>query len=196
MQPIPPPELLNPDRVLRDDRQDMTAEDHRSQAQLLDKALHESCAYAQQLWDDLNAVRGYLLDSLPPDPRHRGAHDTLASSPTGPDDELGWQNWINAFSSVTSVLCGPRGDSGFGRGQALEEAQLRRIAPASTIPAEQTDRAMPSSRAGSAAEVPTARLAPPDQPARDQRRVAKGVGTAILAVLAIRGLRPRTRRAF
>ncbi len=51
MYEIPKPELLDPDRVTRDDREDFTPADHRSQAQLLGKALGDSCAYADQLWE-------------------------------------------------------------------------------------------------------------------------------------------------
>ena len=33
---------------------------------------------------------------------------------------------MDVSAAVTSVLCGPHGDSGFGREQAVQEAQLRR----------------------------------------------------------------------
>ena len=126
--PIPKPQVLDPDRLLRDDRERQFSKDRRTRADVLEIALHESCAYAQKLWDDLNAMRQYLLDSLPP-----ATYTTagpVATAPTGPDDEPGWENWITAFAAVTSALCGPHGDSGFGLRRAHEEAQLRRTAAA------------------------------------------------------------------
>ena len=68
MELIPKPEVLDPNRVLRDDREEMTAAEHRNQAQLLDGALHQSCDYAGQLWDTLESVREYLYASLPAAP--------------------------------------------------------------------------------------------------------------------------------
>ena len=128
--PIPTPHVLNPDRLLANDRGGFgTADDHKSRADLLDKALQDSCAYAQQLWDNLDAVRHYLMDSLPPDPRSPGPHPSPSAAPTGPDDEQGWENWIAAYASVTSVLCGPHGDSGLGLHEARGAAQERRTAP-------------------------------------------------------------------
>ena len=117
---IPAPLVLRAERVSRDDREDMTAEDHRSQAALLDAALHESCAYAQQLWNDLAAARKYLYDSLPDEPSESGA------APFGPDDAAGWERWEAAFAEITTVLCGPHGDSGFGRSSATVLAQHHR----------------------------------------------------------------------
>lgn len=176
MQDIPKPQVLSPDRIDRDDREDMTAEDHRSQAQLLDKALHETCAYADQLWTTLDGVRSYLLESLPPDPRSPDA-TTTAASPTGPDDARGWQNWVDTFADTTSVLCGPHGDSGFGLSRAKEEAQLRRVGPAVAAavarPAQNTnDR-------------------PADPPHTRSWTPLKAVGAVVLGILALRGLRPR-----
>lgn len=132
MQPIPTPQVLDPDRVLDNDRGDFTA-DHEARSKLLETALHESCSYAQQLWDTTNALRAYLMDSLPPDPRAPGAHPAVGASPTGPDDEQGWNNWVNAYAAVTSVLCGPHGDSGYGLGEARHAAELRRSAPNLTL---------------------------------------------------------------
>ena len=129
MYDIPKPELLDPDRVNRDDREHFTAADHRSQAQLLAKALGESCAYAGQLWEQLNAVRGYLLDSLPPDPNLSGAHTVACAAPTGPDDESGWQDWIRAFATTTSTLCGVSRRLRLRPVPPREEAQKRRSAP-------------------------------------------------------------------
>lgn len=193
MYEIPKPELLNPDRENRDDREDVTAEDHRSQARLLATALSESCAYADQLWEQLNALRGYLLDSLPPDPHAPGPHTTLAASPTGPEDDQGWAKWINAFATTTSVLCGSHGDSGFGLSRAREEARTRRTAPW-LAPHDHYPELSP---APASADEPD--TAPPTQPnaplpahtAVTTRSLGKTVAGAVLAVLALRGLRTR-----
>ena len=89
MDPIPAPELLDPERVLFADRDEMTLLEHRTRSQQLDDALHASCAYAAQLWQHLDAARHYLYDSLPPDPRAPGTTPHACASPTGPDDEPG-----------------------------------------------------------------------------------------------------------
>ena len=193
MQEIPKPELLDPNRVDRDDRADMTLEDHRSRAQLLGKALDESCAYAQQLWDQVDALRSYLLDTLPPDPRAPGPHNVTSAHPTGPDDAEGWQNWINAFATTTSVLCGAHGDSGFGLSRAREEAQLRRTAPELQMHAEHPQLALPEPQSSGAAQQPTGGSI--SAPQRSAASTMKTVGTAALAVLAVRGLLPRPKAA-
>lgn len=200
MQEIPKPQLLDPNRVDRDDREDMTAEDHRSQAQLLSKALEESCGYADQLWNQLNAVRGYLLESLPPDPRLPGPHTVTCASPTGPDDEDGWQQWISAFSTTTSTLCGPHGDSGFGLTTARGEAQRRRTAREMLMHAEHPDTAVPVT--GSPAvtrSTPTQHSAAAHaeaaaKPASGLPPALRTAGAAVVGVLALRGLLPRGRR--
>lgn len=133
MHPIPEPELLDPNRMLTDDRDDMSLVEHRTRAKLLAQALEDSCRYAQQLWHELDAARGYLLRSLPDDPQRPDASRT-ATAPTGPDDEQGWADWIATFAAVTSVLCGPHGDSGFGADQARSEAHARRNAPVPVVP--------------------------------------------------------------
>jgi hypothetical protein len=190
---IPKPELLNPDRVDRDDREHFTAEDHRSRAQLLATALAESCAYADQLWDQVNALRGYLLESLPPDPRSPGAHPTAPASPTGPDDEDGWRNWIHAFATTTSVLCGSHGDSGFGLSRAREEARLRRTAPALTQPSRDPGPDNEAAAPSPAASPPRTPATPDVQSGSQARRspspIAKATAATVIAILALRGLR-------
>jgi hypothetical protein len=208
---IPKPELLDPDRVDRDDREDFTPEDHRSQARLLAKALGESCAYADQLWEQLNAVRGYLLASLPPDPRTPGPHRSTAASPTGPDDDAGWQNWIDAFAGTTSVLCGSHGDSGFGLSRAREEARLRRTAPELRTAAErsahgepeapvpQTTSPQPAQQDGHpVAHTSAPSSGPAPLPAATLPMAVKTAAGTVVAVLAARGLRtlPRPGRRF
>jgi hypothetical protein len=130
---IAKPEVLDPHRILENDIDNFTA-NHEARAVLLQRALNDSCSYAEQLWDTLNALRQYLLDCLPPDASptaeptsNRPALVGVGAAPTGPDDEQGWPTWITAFASVTSVLCGPHGDSGFGLSRAQEEARRRRM---------------------------------------------------------------------
>ena len=91
MQPMRQPELLDPDRIKSDDRDNMTMMEHRSRAQQLDEALHASCEYGIELWKHLDAVRSYLYTSLPSDPRAPGPNPRASAAPTGPDDEEGWR---------------------------------------------------------------------------------------------------------
>lgn len=137
MQPIPQPELLDPDRPLRPHGTKMTEGDP-SESDLLKSALKDTCDYAQQLWNDLDGVRAYLHDSLPPDPRGPGPHPTASASPTGPDDGTGWSKWITAYATVTSVLAGPHGDSGYGFGESTSRGrtppQRTRPGPARRAP--------------------------------------------------------------
>src|SRR3954470_23079325 len=135
MHPIPEPELLDPGRMLTDDRDDLSATEHRDRAKQLAAALEDSCRYAQQLWHQLDEVRGYLQRSLPDDPQHADAR-RAATAPTGPDDDEGWQDWMSTYAAVTSVLCGPHGDSGFGADEARREARARRGAPVPGRPSE------------------------------------------------------------
>jgi hypothetical protein len=183
MQPIPAPQVLDPDRVLDNDRDDLTA-DHQARAALLDDALHKSCDYARQLWNTLDDVRGYLMSSLPPDPRSPGSASRLGASPTGPDDEQGWHDWMAAFASVNSVLCGPHGDSGYGIGEARHAAEVRRTAPVVTLHAEHPELDSPqqpsSSAAGSSGAAPA-----------QSRSFLRTLGTVVLVALAARGLLPR-----
>jgi hypothetical protein len=188
MQPIPAPHLLDPDRLLDPQRDGFTV-DHESRAEMYKDGLRETCEYAQQLWQTLDSVRGYLLDSLPSDPREPGEHVSCAS-PTGPDDEPGWTNWVGTFASVTSVLCGPHGDSGFGYGEARRAAQLRRDAPVSKVRAALDDRST------------TAQPKPPSGPESTPQKASprrsgrlRMAATGVLVLLAARGLRPRRGRA-
>lgn len=197
MQPIPLPQLLDPDRLLLDDRNDLSAEEHAGRATQLDRALHDTCSYAQQLWHELDAVRGYLLDSLPPDRRTADADAPGPSSaaPTGPDDEQGWQNWITAYSRATSALAGPHGDSGFGSEEAQREARDRRLEPAGAGPDEAVTSAAPESpdrgatdAAGSTEHGATDAPESPERGGDRRSPVRLALLLAILA-LAVRGLR-------
>lgn len=198
MQEIPKPQTLDPDRPLRH-RGTQFTEDDRPESELLSKALHESCEYADQLWDNLNAMRQYLLESLPPGPRVPGLHTTAATSPTGPDDEEGWRNWVDAFAAASSILCGPHGDSGFGLSRAREEAQVRRSAPVLNIHAEDPDRAQ---HPDADDDTPTPASGPAAADTRDTSSAtraarwtpAKTAAVLAVAAIALRELRPRRTR--
>jgi hypothetical protein len=185
--PIPAPHLLDPDRMLVNDRGGFRV-DHEARADVLQKALNETCGYAQQLWHDLDAVRAYLLNSLPPDPRTPDAHPTVSASPTGPDDEEGWEAWITAYAAVTSVLAGPHGDSGFGLGEARRAARDRRTVPVVT---EAADHPEPKAPASDDTEPSPAAEPPPAHGG-----FGRTLGTAVLVLLALRGLRPRRNPAW
>jgi len=122
---IPRPEVLDPHRPLRRHGTELF-EDNRPEVDVLRQALEDSCGYADQLWHTLDQLRAYLLVSLPPDPSTAGA-GRIGASPAGPDDDDGWQAWIQAFAATTSVLCGPHGDGGFGLSRARQESQRRRF---------------------------------------------------------------------
>jgi hypothetical protein len=122
---IPLPAVIDPDRIhLEAEEKNARTQD---KSQVYKDALETACDYAQKLWHELDVVRGYLLTMLPSDPRLPGPH-RLSASPTGPDDEPGWQACIDTFARATSVLAGPKGDAGYGYGQARQQAQLRRTA--------------------------------------------------------------------
>lgn len=191
MHPIPVPHVLDPDRILRHDEENVTAEDHRSRAMLLEKALHETSEYGQQLWHNLEALRHYLVESLPADPRSPGPHPFLCASPTGPDDDAGWERWVAAYASVNSVLCGPQGDSGQGLKDARHAASERRTGANVVLfapPGGPEQLREPQPAAEPAAGPSGADAAPPVR--RDAVRTAAAV---VVGLLALRGLRPRRR---
>jgi hypothetical protein len=205
MQAIPTPRLLDPDRPLSNERGGFTVNDEEPPAEQFKEALRDTCEYAQQLWDNLNAVREYLMTSLPADPRSPGPHPNAGASPTGPDDEEGWQNWIAAYASVTSVLCGPQGDSGYGLGEARHAAEERRSAPVLRLYADHPNL---GGNNGSAPE-PVERREDDGARARTATQTpgsaasgAKGRGASrsallgVLVILAVRGLRPRRYRTL
>lgn len=133
MDEIPMPSVLDPHRMVGNSRDDMSVHDKAGLSEDLEEALQQSCEYGQQLWRDLDAIRGYLLDSLPAIPGETsGRQGATSAAPTGPDDEEGWQNWMAAFAAVTSALAGPHGDSGYGMSEARREAQQGRAAPTVT----------------------------------------------------------------
>jgi hypothetical protein len=207
--PIPKPQVLDPHRRLVNDEDNFTA-NHEARAVLLQRALETSCSYADQLWNDLNAMRQYLLDCLPPDPHTATGLVATGAAPSGPDDEHGWQNWMTAFAEVTSVLCGPHGDSGFGLSRAREEAQRRRASPAAAAPRDGNAELDPSPdapkppdqphpepqpRTADKPRTPPSQDAAPQKPIREHRRLARLAGMAVLIGLALRGLQPHPLRS-
>lgn len=123
MYDIPQPELLNPDRLGRGRDSMAFGTDHRDRAERLLAELRETCAYGRTLWEQLEAVRHYLVDSLP---RPAAVGAALGgAAPTGRDDEQGWQAWVDMYSAVVGTLEAPRRDSGFGRDEARQIARSR-----------------------------------------------------------------------
>ena len=170
MQPIPTPFVLDPERASH-------GADLDPQAAQINDALQESCAYAKQLWDELDAVRGYLL----------------TASPADRDDDTAWQNWIAASGSVTSAMCGPYGDAGFGLEEAQHEAQSRRAAMAESNQRPATQEPAQPSAAQEAAGPQSATQQPATQPSPAHGSRYKRAATVALVLLAIRGARPRRR---
>lgn len=120
---LPVPELLNPDRLLSEERTEMTLDEHRDRARALYGALHDTCDYARQLWLELQEVRRYLVASLPAPAPESGRLG--GTRPTGPDDQQGWDAWIDAYAGITSALTGPHGNPTFGFEEARELARAR-----------------------------------------------------------------------
>jgi hypothetical protein len=107
MEPIPMPDLLDDQAQLLISGGDLAS---------TRRALRDVCAYGHQLWDELDTVRKYLLESS------AGGR----ARPLGPDDDAGWDAWMNLFSGVVTDLAGPRGDGGYGRDEARAMAGIRR----------------------------------------------------------------------
>ncbi|WP_375491547.1 hypothetical protein [uncultured Jatrophihabitans sp.] len=127
MQPVPMPQILDPERLQMPERDDMRIEDHRAQTASVRHELTRTCEYAQALWHTLEAVRQYLVDSLPSEPDAEGGVSKPSTSPTGKDDEDGWTVWEQMYGAVTSSLAGATGDSGYGAEEARVIAQHRRV---------------------------------------------------------------------
>jgi thioesterase domain-containing protein len=123
---IPMPDVLDAERVLLHDSEDLSEDECRERANQLERALRDSCAYAQQLWHELWSVRRYLIAVLPPEPGGQPLAARRGANPEGPSDESGWSAWCDAYASVTSALEGPRGDAGFAVDEAHRIADERR----------------------------------------------------------------------
>jgi hypothetical protein len=186
VQPLSQPEVLDPDRLSIDDAGEPA--DLAARTEALQRALADTCAYGQRLWGDLDAVRRYLLDSLPSDPRNPGVTRSGAS-PTGPDDDAGWHRWMAAYAEVTSALAGPHGDSGFGRSEALREAELRRSAPVLKVHADHPELRTPP------AELSASPPAASENPPASANPMLRALAFGAAAGLALRLTRPRRRTA-
>lgn len=186
MQPIPMPEILDPDRIISTNRDSEHLGDPRDHDLQLTDALHDSCTYAQQLWHTLAATRTYLHDGLPPDTDAPAAHPDGTAFPIGPRDEDAWNQWISTYASITSTLAGPNGDEGFGLDEAKHAARQRRNAPASTAPAPS---ATPLPNHSQPVHVTTRADARPTSLSSPARRKLRTAMTVALTVLALRGLR-------
>ena len=127
MQPVPMPQILDPDRLPMPERDDMTVDEHRDRAAAVRRELHRTCEYGQALWHTLEAVRQYLVDSLPSEPDADGVVAKPATSPTGKHDDDGWTVWEQVYGAVTSSLAGVTGDAGYGAEEARVIAQHRRV---------------------------------------------------------------------
>jgi hypothetical protein len=135
MYDIPQPEVLDPDRI-GGNRDSMSFAEHRDLASRLDGELRQTCAYARALWEELDAVRHYLVESLP---RPAGSGSALGgAAPTGPLDDQGWQAWMGVYSTVVSTLEGPRGDAGFGMDEARQIMRSRLDFPSDQQPTLET----------------------------------------------------------
>lgn len=174
MQPIPMPEVLDPDRIISTNRDSEHLGDPRDHDQQLTDALYRSCTYAQQLWHTLAAARTYLHDSLPPD----------ADAP-GPHGDAAWNQWISAYASITSSLAGPNGDDGYGLDEANQAARQHRTAPAPTTHAPSTP-----AHPNHCQPVHATTKAPSTSPSPARRKLRAALTIAI-TVLALRGLRRR-----
>jgi hypothetical protein len=192
MQPIREPELLDPNRILAEERDDFTIEEHRSRSRLFAQALRDSCEYAQQVWHQLDATRGYLHRCLPDDPSRPGARRSR-TAPTGPDDEDGWTDWMQTYAAAHSVLAGPHGDSGFGESEAHREARSRRAHTPVTdqMPDQPLDDPMVHRVELEAAAHHRAATEPTSPPSPRKNALLMRLPLAVLVLLAVRGLRPR-----
>lgn len=184
LTPIPRPDVLDPSRVSLAGKRDR-ASGSADEVTILQGALDDACSYGHALWDEVDALRRYLSDSLPPASRTPGVH-AVGASPTGPDDSEGWQKWTAAFASATSALAGPHGDSGFGRSEAEQAAQKRRSAPDLQVLARLTDarRSAIEDRGSEHASRPAWKMS-------WTRVAAVAAGTLAARTLVLRALHPK-----
>lgn len=123
--PIDMPAVLQADRGHLEGA--LALADDAGKIELLSRALDQACEYGQHLWRQLDTQRRYLLGCLPVAPSLDAPRPIDAgASPTGPDDEAGWEHWKSAYAEATSILAGPHGDAGYGRTEAEHEMRIRR----------------------------------------------------------------------
>jgi hypothetical protein len=142
MYEIPPPETLSAERLGSQQKDATSTREQRERAERLATELRDTCAYAQMLWDRLNVVRRYLVQSLPA-PSASGPGGIGCAAPRGRDDEQGWRAWLDIYADVTATLAGPRGDSGFAADEARRIMCSRRLFPADQQPTIETIEARP-----------------------------------------------------
>lgn len=101
MMPIAMPDVLDPDRpgAIR-----QGGEIEELPAHLV-RALRDSCAYGQLLWQRMDALRSYLYQ----------LGEGYAGRLTGAEQ---WEEWARAFIAVSGLLAGPRGDAGYAASEA------------------------------------------------------------------------------
>ena len=104
---VPMPQVLDPDRLIMPERDDMTIDEHRGRTDAVLTQLRRTCEYGRQLWHELEAVRAYLGTNVPADA----------------DDAQAWLAWRTRYAAVVSSLAGTMGDSGFGADEAMLIAQ-------------------------------------------------------------------------
>ena len=160
MYEIPKPELLDPDRVERNDRERL----HRRGPSLAGAAARQGARRVLRLRRPTlePGRRAARLPARQPAARTRAppARTPQRRLPDRPRRRGGLDQWINAFATTTSVLCGAHGDSGFGLSRAREEARLRRTAPELLVHAQHPDLGKPSAAPDAASTVPV----PADNP--------------------------------
>jgi hypothetical protein len=93
------------------------------------------------------------------------------------------------YASVTSVMAGPHGDSGYGFGEAREAARIRSEAPNARLAARLHDGRTGAPSGQSAPAADDAKR--PVEESISTGLLLRGLGLAALSVLALRGLRPR-----
>jgi hypothetical protein len=122
IEEIPMPAILDPYEVVlvRADNERRSVKGQRGAHRV-----EELCEYGAQLWHEVDALRHYLLQSLP---EEAGGARASGNVPADMHDDAAWSNWINAYAHATAVLAGPNGDMGYGLEEARRQAQLHRNA--------------------------------------------------------------------
>ncbi len=114
MEPMPKPEVLDPDRVAL---RPVEGHDPDALRERLSAALRDACAYGDMLWNELARVRQYLAELADP------AVDTAPRLAT----QAEWDSWAHVYTEVTSAMAGPTGDSGLALGEARQLAQQQGV---------------------------------------------------------------------
>ncbi len=125
---VPRPTLLNPNRQVVHSRGDFVNRDRQNLIPALERCVAALCAYGQQLWNDVNAMRTSLIRDQPPSgwegqPIGQPGGDlggdvrsvtTASGDAVGAADDadgpVAWNASITAYAAVTSVPTGPHDD--------------------------------------------------------------------------------------